>query len=295
MTNHRKQFFTLFALLLPLLGVATSCMKEDTVACQTSIRFTVKAYDADRATELTPATVSDVMLYVFDRNNLFVQQIATSLGTTVDIAAPADDQFSVIALGNSGGGKQTRPVFRVGDHISTASVALKTATRATAYLSPDDLFLGSLTVLRENFFPLTDRIIPIYRKTGSMTISVRGMKQYFGFADNNYSVVVNSVNQAFSLQGQHTAGDVVYSPTGAFNAAGDFVVPLFNLLASSNITLDIYHGTQLLTTITSADALNLISVTEGLTTQVRLNYLGEISVTIDVKDWGSEIVDKEYN
>lgn len=290
MTNHKKQFFALLAILLPMLWFAVGCTKEDVDNCQSDIKFTIKAYDADKLTELANSTVKDVVLYVFDRNYLFVREITAKMGSTIEIAPPDDEQFTVVALGNSGGGNETRPVYNVGDHISVGLVALKATRANTIYITPDDLFLGSLTIHKETLASKSERIIPLYRKTGSMNIAIRGLKQYAGVDDNNYSVVVNTVNRAFSLEGKSTPGEVSYMPKGAFNAAGEFIVPPFNIFASSSITIDIYHSTQLLANVSSTVAVN-----EGMTTQVRLTFKDSITIAVDILDWGTETVWKEYN
>lgn len=295
MINQRKRRFAPLFLLLAMLWTMAGCVREDSADCRTPFRFMVKAYDADRVTELTNASVADVVLYIFDKDNLFAKEIETTVGSTIEIIAPAGDQFTVVALGNLGGGNQTRPVFNVGDHISSRSVELITTRATKTYQAPDDLFMGSVIVSKETYASGSGQIIPMYRKTGKMNITIRGLKQYFSFADNDFSIEANSTRRAISFDGSQAVGAVSYLPTGTFNASGEFIVPSFNLFAASDITIDIYHGSILLTTISTINGTDPITVTEGMTTNVLISYLGSINVTVAITNWGTEAVWKQYN
>ncbi|NDV85046.1 FimB/Mfa2 family fimbrial subunit, partial [Bacteroides sp. 51] len=106
--------------------------------------------------------------------------------------------------------------YEPGRHKDYYQVSLLPLTRAMAYsLSPDDLFRGEIT-LDGNDESDTTIELPIYRETGSLTITVRGLTAFAGFADHNYSIQVRETPSVIDFYGDLSGDKVAYQPTSSF-------------------------------------------------------------------------------
>lgn len=287
----------LAACLLCLAATAAlaGCIREDLGGCPSVFTMTVKAYaQAQGETELTDADVRDVVLYVFDQQMRFRQQIQTSLGQNVEVTAPEGEGIHIVAWGNLCGGNQTRPMPAPGDHKNTLMVCLAPDTRATATpcLSPDDLFLGELTIAPGQI--QGQKIIPIVRKVGSMTVAVKKLKEYAGFADDDYRIEVRETFNAFDFYGAYTGNKTSYRPAGAFSG-GTYSISPFNMVPEAGLFVDIYHGQTLIyTALAATGTLAPIIVEQGKQTDVLIDFTGTVSVSVQTGEWGKIPVIKEY-
>jgi hypothetical protein len=251
----------------------------------------VRAY-AETGAEVTPGVVSDVVLYVFDGAERFVERIETELGVSVSIAVPEDGRFNIVAWGNLGGGRQSVSTLLPGDNMSAAAVTLLPDTRAaTPHFPCDDLFHGAISVtdLRQT----ENILIPMHRKAGSMTLTVRKLKEYSGFLGDDFWVLVRETYHSIAFDGTYTGDKASYRPEGAFAADGALYVPPFNMLPGAGLAIDIYHGPDLIHTA-SVSGGSPIDVTAGKSTHVLIDFTGNISVSVATTDWGQQYVWKEY-
>lgn len=289
MKNIRYSIFLKTLLFLITLWTLTGCVKEDMSDCPpTSFKFIVKAYDIEN-TEIT-SSVNDVVLYVFDRNKRFVEKINTKAGTTVEITLPEDDGITVVAWGNVGGGNEILPALKVGDNLNNATVQLKAmAPRAENYTrsshSPDELFMGSFTGTRSDLASLN--IVPVYPKTGRMSVTVIGLQKYTDIWDDDYSIVISETYSGIDFHSNLTGEKTSYEPSGAFNAYTVYNVLPFNLLPSDQkgVRIDIYHGNTLLITAAADSGGMPFIIQEG-----RL-----LHVVIDLNGWEEIYIWKEFN
>lgn len=295
MSNVIARYLCYFAAAL----VMSACAKEDMSGCTFTCTFTVKAYGENNA-ELTSDVVSDVILYVFDKDRLFVKEIDAKIGDKVSIDYPEGDEMHVVGWGNLKGNAQERGVINVGEHISSCSnISLKPTTRAHEVCdSPDDLFSGSITALRN----ISERelVLPIYRKTGSMNITLLKLQDAAGFYDNDYSIVVRETFNQFDISGNVTGNrTAAYRPTAAFVYNPGLVQTVyyvhdFKLLPDdTGVVIDIYHGSTLFTTISSCNGLP-ITIEEGKLTNVLIDFTGSVSVHISMTPWGEKQIWKIY-
>lgn len=269
------------------------CIREDRDDCPPeSVHFMVKAY-AESGAEVTEDEVRDVILYVFDGELHFVERIETELGTLVEVRPPADGQINIIAWGNLGGGNQTVPVLLPGDNKNTALVRLLEDTRATAtpHHPCDDLFFGEVSVsdIRQE----GNVLIPMHRKAGSMTVSVRKLKEYTGFADDDFSVVVRETFNSIDFDGNCIGSMASYRPSCAFATDGVLKIPIFNMIPGTGLSIDLYHGQDLIYTA-SVSGGEPIDVIAGKLTNVLIDFTGNISVSVTVTSWGQQQVWKDF-
>lgn len=284
-------------LLTAMVGMA-GCAHEDTSGCATSFSIIVKAYGENNV-ELSSAEVNDVILYIFDEERLFVEEIETQLGTRVEVEAPTGDEIHVIAWGNLLGGNQSRCNMFAGDHISTAYITLNAATSADMHCNPDDLFFGVNTAKKED--RASDVLIPMLRKTGSMNVTILKLKEATGYDDENFSLVVRETYNQFDVSGNVTGNRVAaYAQSGSFEysqslAQEAFLVSDFNLIPDlTGIAIDIYHGADLLHTVDAHSGNSPILVEEGKLTNVLIDLSGNVNVQMTMTPWGQRQVWKVF-
>lgn len=271
--------------------LATGCIKEDTADCPDNYLLRVRAYAADQ-TELTATEVCDVTLYLFDGDGCFLRQVETALGRAEYIDIPKGETIQVVAWGNLGQGGQACPVLTPGDLKAEAFVTMRADTRAAApCLSPDDLFHGQISVSGSTS---GDIVVPITRVTGSMAVTVRKLKEWSGFADDDFSIVVRETCNSLDFEGRPAGTMASYRPSTAFSGS-EFSAPAFNMIPGEGLCIDIYHAGQLIYTAPApAPAGTPIDVMAGCQTNVLIDFAGSISVSVSVKDWGQSELWKNF-
>lgn len=284
------------AFVLAMTVSLTGCIKEDRDDCSHSHTLTVRAYD-NSGSELSRSDVRDVVLYVFDDGLRFVGRIDTRVGQPVAVSAPKGEEVHIVGWGNLGGGLQSCTEPGAGGHKDDFRVELLPHTRALSYaLSPGDLFRGEITLTGEG--QGGERILPVYRETGSMAVVVRNLKHFTGF-DDGFSIEVRDTRSAVDFHGKPAGGRVAYRPAGSFRSDGfggrEYHVPPFNLLPEeSDIHIDIYHGTDLVATVSQDSSGNPVTVKKGLLTNVLVDLRSAVAVSVSLTPWGEEQLWKEF-
>ena len=277
-------------------SIVTGCLKEDVDDCPQVYLLTVKAYN-ESGTELGMSTVSDVSLFIFDNATRFVRQINTQLNESVTVEAPAGEDIHIVGWGNLAGGGQTYVQPAVGDLLANCFVELQTTSRAASYvLSPGELFRGQIAIAASE--RSGDKELPIYLEVGSMSITIRNLKTFAGYNDNNYSVIIQETYSDIGFDG-HTAGDkVAYIPAGSFVTNGgkeEYSVPTFNMVSEeAGVRIEIYHGTTLIATISQDNAGRPIKVEKGKLTNVVIDLQRSLDVNVSINDWGNSGGQKEF-
>ena len=281
----------------------TGCWKDDLSNCPDNsrkINLTVKAYDQNN-TELTTDVVKDVDLYLFDSQKRFLKQMKAPLNTSIvlDLSDITEEtQFHIVGWGNVSDGKQSFPQPQVGDKMEDCFVKLLT-DEASFTLPPTDLFRGDVPLV----FSATNSgsqelLLPMSRQTGSLTVTVLGLKEFYGEADDNYSLVVRSVGSSIAFNGTLPNDPVSYKPAGAFSTEGgkeEYEVPIFNILPCDGIFIDIYHGTDLVTTLSASNEGLPIDIKQGELTNVLINLRdAKLDINVSLTQWGEKQLWKEF-
>ena len=289
-----------------LMVSLSGCLKDDLDDCGTTYTLTVRPYDHE-GEPLSRKDVAEVVLYVFDSAFCSLERIDTHVGQTVTINAPKGKSLHIVGWGNLGGGRENCTGYEPGRHKDYYQVNLLPLTRAMAYsLSPDDLFRGEITlgdskdnnVSSNSSNSSTTIELPIYRETGSLAIIVRGLTAFAGFADHNYSIQVRETPSVIDFYGDLSGDKVAYQPTGSFatnTLREEYYTPPFNLLPEEQgIHIDIYHGTELITTISRDNAGQPIAIKKGQLTNVLIDLSSSLSVNMELTPWGEEKLWKEF-
>lgn len=273
----------------------TGCIKEDRDNCGKDCSFTVRAYEND-GTELTNGDVGDVVLYVFDDNHFFVECINTRIGENVTVRSAGSD-IHVVAWGNLNGNQICNAPADGNTKDDGYVSLLPDNTRSVNYsLSPDELFRGEKTVTSAE--QVGEVILPIYRKVGRMTITVRNLKPFAGFDDDDYSIVVSDTYNSIGFDGSFSGDRVAYRPAGSFitnKGKEEFYVPPFNMVPETEgVTVTIYHGTDVVAVVSKSNGGDPITVEKGMLTEVIIDLSRELNVSVSIKGWDDVEVEKEY-
>lgn len=296
--KYKIRQYLRWMLLLAIVGLHTSCTKEDTSECNVALLLNVKAYV--NSVEIGGENIKDITLYVFDQNSLFLEQINTNVNELVSLDYRDASHFNIVAVGNGKQGGQAMPTLSVGDHISTGLISIKqTRVVYPVYTTPDDLFMGmveSVVNVRRNNSEVI--IVPIQRVMASVNITVKGLKEYYGAGDDNYHIVIRKTYSTFDFYGRGSGTEISHQPTGSFNAQERYVVPDFNILPLANngaMVLDIYYGNVLITTVVNDSSGNKLVPKAGQLLNILVDFTAYVSVSIVTTPWGQAYLWKEWN
>lgn len=286
--NKMMKYLCLMLLCASLCG----CIAEDMGDCPPDTAVfgvTVRAFHNSGA-QLDSTVVDDVRVFVYDEELCFLKSVEARLDSSTFIEVPGGMDVHLVAWGNLDGDTHQFKEPQAGEHLSLHCVDLmdnsRTRAQAMDMLSPGDLFRGELKVMEEEQENL--HTISLSREVGSMTVTVRGAKEKFGFDDDDYWVDILGVTQSIDFSGDQTGTDPIsYNPEGAF-ATQDYFVPAFNLLPATEITIELYHGTELLDTVRRDAAEQSINVVQGQQTNVLIEYDNSVrlDVRLSITDWG---------
>lgn len=271
----------------------TGCVKENSSACPTIYFLNVKAYTTVGGADAME-DVNDVVLYLFDGNGFFIEEIATTVGLSVPIGIPPNQSATIIAWGNLLEEKQARPALNVGDHIYSCSVDLIAASRASKFcLSPGDLFYGVLTLTKND--RMGSKIIPIYRCTGKMTITINGWESCFpDVASEDLSIAVGESYGSLDFSCAGRGDKISLSPRGSSNGSDEYYVPPFNMFQCDNLTMVVTAPGYSPVMVGRDDNGRNLSVAAGETTNVLLDLRFPVSVSVRTTDWRTVAVWKDF-
>lgn len=282
----------LFALAVLIAGAG--CTKESATDCNVKYSLAVRAYAANGSD--ISGEVRDVVLYVFDADGLFTESFETTTGTQVELSTPKGDAITVVAWANASGSNDVFPILTKGQHrIVDCSVGFDPSTRAdaTVYDSPGDLFNGTVSITRSE--SAADKVIPMHRRTGSMNITVRKLRELIQSTDDDFSLVVHKTHSRIgfdgSLSGEKNAS---YKPAGTLDAQGVYSTGVFNLLPSAEgVTIDVYHGAELLRSVTTYGG-QPIAIAAAVTTNVLIDFGGNLDVQVSITPWSITDMWKDF-
>ncbi len=277
--------------LLLLLIASGGCMRDNTDGCEetVSFRLAVRGYD-NAGQALGPADITSVTLYTFDSDLYLIGIMEAQTGDEVIIEGLADEDIQVVGWGNLG----DNSIVRDGDHRGEFTVGLRADTRTTAYaLPPDDLFHGQVTLSRERDEAVSE--LPLYRRTGSLSVTIKGLRSYAGYDDDNYTAVVGETWSAIGFDGTLQGEKTNYRAEGGFDGGDTWRAAPFNLLPEPDgVAIHIYHGQDEVIRLAEDRSGKPFAIHEGLQTNVLIDLTVSVNVNTTWTDWGSEVIWKEY-
>ena len=294
-----KRIINVLQRVLCLLAFTTSfwgCIKEDLDDCNDRYSLTVRAYAYESGRELDADVVTDLSLFIFDRESRFLYKVETAIGQKVVVTGPKDENLYIVAWGNLRQGHQNYTDPQPGDPLADCFVELQIQTRSETYaLSPGDLFRGMITLTADN--RTDDKMLPIYREVGSLTVTIRNLKGFTGYNDEDFHIVVRETQSWIGFEGTAAGEKVSYLPDGSFAEGGNanYNVPAFNLLSmKSGVNIDIYHGSERITTVSTDREAYPITIEKGQLTNVLIELRASLGVSMELTDWGNNYIWKEF-
>lgn len=317
----------LIAAALVLASTLTSCIHDDLTDCFEGIyiRVVPVAQSNSDPNWMGESTFDDIMLYVFDENQVLLEARPTEVLKTEHLFYPRTQKLYVASAANVGDKVRLTEMVPGRTTLSQVEVALKEADRYLDYncaANPPDLFSGQIELANTDTKGITD--LPIHRRVAAVMVRVRGLKEYLrapDSSDDDFAVVFGAQYRTLNLNGEpagHTraAGyPVPYKETGGFRIApvddreyyeaprqvsGD-KTDFFRVFSSDEgtpVSVSIYYKDQLVagTTFTRASDGSLLQVKNDLLNVIEI-ILGKSSLVIRVKEasWNSVVeVEKDF-
>ncbi|WP_291590945.1 FimB/Mfa2 family fimbrial subunit [Bacteroides sp.] len=285
--------YFMFTLLL-----LSGCIAENTDDCYKGTPLTVEL-----PTDISPQTMKDISLYVFDDKDRLLDVFSMSDMEPVILNHPDIPILHCVALCNTQDGTMSVSPPEQGGARSDGFISLKPAepTRAEQgiFTSPTDLFYGELKFENNTTHTQAEKqVITVSRMTASMNITLRGLQRLTGTEDGDYSLVVRETSSRMDFNGTYGGTPASYSPPVKLAVNKDFEVSMFRLFPTVNasgLTFEIYHNGTLLKSVHADGSGNRIIPVVGKTTNLLLNFEGSVDVEIEITGWGETVVWKEYN
>ncbi len=273
---------------LALIPALTGCINEDLSDCEKVVTVTLKTSDPVDGT-----AIQNAILYVFNEEGEFVESRTTTVGQKQVFNFPSIGSYTFVGWCNTNDGKVTVTPLTPGKEINQGVVSLIGTTAngpevADIYLSPGDLFFGATATQSETI--QEDVVVVAFRKVAAMNVTVRSLKAYAGFPDNNYSIVVGSTNTQIDFTGEYSGRNAGYFPATSLNSSNEFIAPTFNLFPSLGqpLYIKLFHGNTIVyqTTVNSDGTPLQAIANETLNVLIDFASPMNIDVSVAMSQWG---------
>lgn len=291
-----------FILLFPF--IFSGCIKDSLNDCFIFPSLRVIAVAPEGTIPVNPTDIQSLILYVFDKDGRFITTMPATINQTVELNFPQETALQIVALANAGTTNETVTDFITGNLISNGSINLKKLQdylSMAVYTSPSDLFWGQVDVVNDRQSGKTT-ILEIKRIVSSVTVKIRGLKEFLQTTDNNFKVVVETLYNKVDFDGVPSGTGTNYLPQGGtfilVNNISQYEIPSFNILSSqqgTNIKVKIYHNDTLIDIISTDQQGNPLIAYNGIQCEVRINYSGILTVTIINAEWGEVLIWKDFS
>lgn len=279
-------------LYIPVLIVSIlmtqSCIREDLqCAANASITVTVRIADGSGSTD-DGSIINNIVLYIFDENEKILETRETQLDKAEVLSYPNAEKLTVVAWCNTLSGSVNVTSFDNNERLGNGMISLKEVASSGIYQIPDDIFYGSRQVINNRQID-EHAILYVTRVVGSMNITVRNLKKYAGFDDNNYSFIVGTTPINIDFTGRYSGGGASFIPPAAFNAQNEFITNTFRLFPSADeqFSVKILHDDTLVDEVLTDNDGNPLRIVTNKTLNLLIDYtdLSNISVAIKTTEW----------
>jgi Protein of unknown function (DUF1812). len=287
-------------ILLPLL--IAGCLKEDMSNCYTPVLIRVVAEAPQGADPINPQDVNHVALFIFDKNGNFIDKLTGQIGQIFELNYPGEENLSIVGLANITDTNEKVTQFSNGMPETDGKILLIEMQEYLAqaiYNSPSDIFWGEIDVVNDKS-GITN-VLPVKRIVASVNIKIRGLKELLQTNNEDFKVVVSTNFNAIDFDGHPEGSNTNYLPAGGkfqIQSPSQFDIPSFRILSSesgSPVVLKIYHNNQLIDVVTKDANGNPLLCYNGKLLEIRVNYIGNIEVSIINGQWGKETAWKDFN
>lgn len=286
------------SLLVTSVNVS-SCINEDLSNCNSKIDFVLrlKLVNAQGNDITQLRDVDDVILYIFDNNQKFLNQ-TTILANDVRNYVPVNLSYEntndiwVVAWSNFKENQDVTPLTQ-GMSMQDALVKLKKNSEGFA-VNPDDLFWGTIHLSQNDAVQLnsvnqTINNLVLSRQVAQLNITVKGLDPGY---DDYYFIIGGSKEDTYNFEGKLRGNPIEYKQYGSFDAvtslfhsAGFSMYPLSD--GNSN-TISIYRSGNLIASVNvnSEDGSHIVPI-RGVMLNVLIDLTqpsgGNVSIAVSIK------------
>lgn len=289
-----------FLFVLTLILSSACCIKEDLSVCPRPFQLSVKAVDADDKDITASGAVREVVMFVFDEKGMVMEafklsaeQIKQKTPVLVEVPYPGSKTLTCTAWGNLDGSVDF-PTIKSVKKKQDLYVKLK-STDGIAN-PPSELFSGSLEIPVE-FGGLEQgkpQTVVIRHKVASVRIVARKLSPE---VVPSVSFVLKESPDTYDPNGQLTGEMVSYKPPFSFDAAGQWVTPIFNTFPDTNgktYVLELYWDGKLKKTFTHGTDGTPMVPQLGRLLNIIIDVEADVAVKVVVTPWGVVYQDVEY-
>jgi len=308
---------------LLIVAFASSCIKDDLSDCPAlNLRVTV-ASSVGSGSELGNA-VSDVMLYIFDENEILLDMFPSEIGKIERLNYPRAVKLNVVATANIGSQVSLSSLVIGQTKLSEVKISLQEGQNYLnhdIYTHPSDILTGILAI---DNVPVNDVLeLPISRKVAAVTVRVKQLREHVGALDapeDDFTIVLGTPYNYLNFLGEsglNTRADsypVNYKLTGGFRTAfekeyfeapeqvsaekTDFVRTI-STDDGSPVSVSIYYKGQLVpgTPVTHYTDNTPITVKNNRLNVILITFgkEGQVYVRINEAKWNSYVeIDKDF-
>lgn len=299
--TYWKVLYSCFPFIFSILF--SGCIKENLDNCLVFPSVRVVTVSPEGTTPANADDIKNLVLYIFDEEGRFLNTMPATLNKTIELDFPQENKLNIVAIANVQTDNETITDFIEGDLITNGSINLKKLQdylTNVIYVSPSDLFLGQVDVVNNRQSGKTT-ILEIKRIVSSMTIKIRGLKEYIQATDNNFKVVVETQYNKVDFYAVPSGSNTNYLLEDAtliwVNNISQYEIPSFNLLSSpegTEVKIRIYHNDTLIDVISTDQEGNPLIAYNGIQSEIRINYGGSIIITLISAKWGEILIWKDF-
>ena len=288
-------------LVMVLFFFFPSCLVEDRNYCirYPGVRAVAIAPEGDDP--VNEQEVRQVVFYVFDENEKFIDKFTAPLGVRVALNYSDVRSLYVVGLANVDRVNEMVSQFTPEAPLSDGMVTLKQLQSYLShpvYGSPSDLFLGEVYIANNRLAGMTAEL-PVARVTAGVNVKIRGLEEFDSPSGEDFSVVVSADYNAFDFYGNPSGNNTNYLPGWLFVSEdpSHHETPIFRIIAQPQgapVTINIYRGSTLIDVVSADSNGNPLLAYNGKLTEVRISYIGSVKVTVVNSPWGEESIWKDF-
>lgn len=299
--KERKISSIMSFILLCFVFLMNSCVHDDSTNC-CELKKHILTVTLDGSDSI--ASINDILLYIFDENDNFLEVRTAFINTPIEVDYPAQKKLHVVALANTQGSSLKIPAFHPGDPLSSGYVQLTTDSLSGNLIanSPSNLYFGNAQVdLSGN--AVTGRSpdqytvsILLTRKVCQMKFFLDKLHEYVGSTDTNgFSILIGQTPSVLNFDGTFTGSLAHYSIPCVYDpATGTFSTPLFYTYPSdlnAIVYFRLYKDGKLIYEVDSSKAPEL-ALNSAYSASLKMDFSaikadGSVDI-IFAEDWWSE-------
>jgi|GEM_PF-3766047 Protein of unknown function (DUF1812). len=275
-----------------LLWVLPGCIKENLDDCVQLPGIRAVAVAPSGYEPVNSQDIGVVVFYVFDQDEKWLDTFSAALHETVLLDYPQAERLWVVGLANANNGNP------VADGVLTLQY-LRDYLSTPVYEAPSDAFWGEVNFLNKRRAGAIISL-PLMRVVSSVSVKIRGLKEYRQVDDEDFSLVLSAGYQGVGFHGQPVEGLAGYLPAGDFvsQTPSQYNVPAFRIISSaqgSPVVLKIYHKNVLIDSISVDSSGRPLMAYNGKLLEIQISYTASLFIVVQMhSEWDQENYWKEF-